>query len=267
MWTRDNVVMQQFFQPYCRPKRGNAYCTYENYHVIQIPSSKYGPREVRIDLDDLVAISHYTWQLSKGRSLAGHDLFYASATEWVDGKNQLILMHRLIMQAPEHLQVDHLDHDGLNNRKDNLRLVPGAVNLQNLLIRSDGSSIWKGVSYVKTRSHLESPWVAKIRLGDSQQHLGYFATEEDAARAYNAAAREAGFLWLNPVAEVDSDGLWAFDTLDPITGTLVHQRFQGKEDADRAFLKALKRYRKAVGTCDLNAIVLAQLRQCQSAAA
>ena len=127
-WTRDSFVMQQFFQPYCRPKRGNAYVTCENYHIIQIPSSKYGPKEVRIDLDDLVAISHHTWQLSKGRSLAGHDLLYAVAREWVDSKSQIIMMHRLIKKAPEHLQVDHLDHDGLNNCKDNLRLVPGAVN-------------------------------------------------------------------------------------------------------------------------------------------
>ena len=57
-WTRDSFVMQQFFQPYCRPKRGNAYVTCENYHIIQIPSSKYGPKEVRIDLDDLEPVSN-----------------------------------------------------------------------------------------------------------------------------------------------------------------------------------------------------------------
>jgi hypothetical protein len=82
--------------------------------------------------------------------------------------------------------VDHVNGDGLDNRRENLRIVTTAQNNYNRRPRKrPKSSQYKGVSLNRATDQ----WQAFIKKGDERRYLGHYASEQDAARAYNAAAR------------------------------------------------------------------------------
>ena len=112
-------------------------------------------------------------------------------------------MHQLIMQRPKGLDVDHINHDGLDNRKINLRLCTRSQNSQNKRIRRDSNSGYKGVTPVgrKWAAYIGDPQTPATRK--RQIRLGTFATREEAALAYNKAARElyGAFAQLNDLAQ------------------------------------------------------------------
>jgi GH18 family chitinase len=110
------------------------------------------------------------------------------------------LMHRVVLGIPlrtRGFDIDHINRNGLDNRKDNLRVATRAQNLANTGPRVDGRP--KGVTWDKQTNR----WKASITIGGRPVNLGRFADRDDAARAYNAAALEAWgeFAYLNPLPE------------------------------------------------------------------
>lgn len=91
-------------------------------------------------------------------------------------------MHRIIMKTPDSMQVDHIDHNGLNNQKSNMRNCTQHQNLMNTR-KYTGRSKYLGVSFNKKYIS------AQISVNYKKIHLGYFMTEEAAARAYDEAAK------------------------------------------------------------------------------
>ena len=114
------------------------------------------------------------------------------------GKYQSIRMHREIMNAPPGYMVDHINHDTLDNRRENLRLCTYAENARNRR-KTRGTSQYKGVY----RPWNDSCWWASIKVNRRTIHLGWFTAERDAARAYNAAALKyhGTFACLNDIEE------------------------------------------------------------------
>lgn len=108
--------------------------------------------------------------------------------------NKTILLHRLIMgllDAPRSVLVDHIDHNGLNNYKTNLRIVNNIGNTRNSRkhLSAKNTSAYKGVSFV--RNNNTNPWAARIHLSNGRnKYLGHYRTQEEAARSYNEAATE-----------------------------------------------------------------------------
>jgi hypothetical protein len=100
-----------------------------------------------------------------------------------DGKKS-IRMHRLIMNTPEGMEVDHIDHNGLNNQKSNLRNCTNSQNHMNRFPYKGHTSIYKGV-YYKTAN---KKYVAKIKINQVVIWGGYFKSEIDAAHAYDKLA-------------------------------------------------------------------------------
>jgi hypothetical protein len=135
--------------------------------------------KVLIDREDYDLVKGFKWWAGSGGH--GHTI-YACA----HGPNRSrIKMHRLIMEAKKGQIVDHLNGCGLDNRKENLRFCSHSQNLANMHRMVMGSSRFKGVSWDKVKQK----WYAKITVNYKQISLGRYKVEEDAARAYDVAAK------------------------------------------------------------------------------
>ena len=132
-----------------------------------------GGGTVRLDRGDWHKARDYVWML--------HEHGYC----WGYVDNRLVLIHRWLMGEPPGLDVDHRNHDKLDNRRANLRVCTRADNMKNRRLRSDSVSGYKGVG-----GSPKGRWVAKITSDGRRLHLGTFDTAEEAARAYDGAARE-----------------------------------------------------------------------------
>ena len=117
---------------------------------------------------------------------------YVVAKKQINKKQTTIRMHRLLMGlSVSHLEVDHKNHNPLDNRRHNLRICTHAENVRNSSVSKSARSKYLGVWYhtmrvgIYTRVYIRS----SIRVNGKACVLGRFKTEEDAARAYDAAAR------------------------------------------------------------------------------
>lgn len=130
-----------------------------------------------IDAEDYQLISLHKWRVNASRD----GKLYASAT--INGK--LTLMHRYLKGATDRkTQIDHIDNDGLNNRRNNLRVCNHSANNCNKGVIKSNTSGYKGVSWHK-RSR---KWEAYIAKDSKKTTLGYFTEVKEAAKAYNGAA-------------------------------------------------------------------------------
>ena len=132
-----------------------------------------------VDDKDFEKVNQYKWHASKS-----YNTFYAIRKK--DGET--IRMHRVIMGfvKGDLRQVDHINSNGLDNRRSNLRECSNQQNQFNMKARIGCSSKYKGVSWAKGRNK----WLAQIQVDDKDFHLGYFKREIDAAKAYDKKATE-----------------------------------------------------------------------------
>ena len=153
--------------------------------MLAVNSKKYGSHQIYYDSQDETMVSQHIWHLvpSKGNT------YYAHTNIRIDGKRTNLYLHRMILGLTNpKIMVDHKNHNGLDNRRENLRACNDSQNHGNEQIGKGYSSHYKGVSFLKRRTHLLTPWGAQIRINKKLIYLGVFSTEEEAAQAYNAAA-------------------------------------------------------------------------------
>ena len=111
---------------------------------------------------------------------------YAYRNDWNGGKQRKLYMHRVIMgiaNMGRGIEVDHINGDKLDNRRDNLRLCTRGHN-NAARRRQGGSSEYRGVTWAKDKQR----WQAQIGYRGKNKVLGRFKTEEEAARAYDKEA-------------------------------------------------------------------------------
>lgn len=136
---------------------------------------------VLIDDVDYTSLSRFRWRAQKDWST-----WYAVRSECVGGMKKAMLMHRVILGLGygDPQLTDHVDGNGLNNTRANLRIATHAENSHNYKRPRTNRSGFKGVSWSKAHRK----WRAQIKVNGKDIHLGYFRSPVEAARAYDVAA-------------------------------------------------------------------------------
>jgi hypothetical protein len=116
--------------------------------------------------------------------------FYADSGKSVNGKIKGFLMHRVIMNVTNpKIQVDHINGNTLDNRRENLRKCTNSENCRNAKMKSTNTSGYKGVRpHVVRKKDGKQVWRAMICVDGKDRGLGLFLDKKEAARAYNKAA-------------------------------------------------------------------------------
>lgn len=132
-----------------------------------------------VDDADCAGASQFSWALD----LKGYVFRNLPRSGGKSAKRQFL--HQFLIGSKPGFEIDHKDGDPLNNQRHKIRHATVSQNQANRRKRAETSSRYKGVTWVNSRGK----WQARIGF-NGQTFLGYFVIEEDAARAYDAAAPE-----------------------------------------------------------------------------
>ena len=135
-----------------------------------------------VDPEDFERLNRHKWYAAN----LSHT-FYAERIIMVRKRRVHIMMHREIIRVPDGMFVDHINHNGLDNRKANLRPATYVENNRNRRkIKTSCYSRFKGVTWQKG----SKKWSAYISFNGRQKKLGSFDDETEAAKAYDEAAKK-----------------------------------------------------------------------------
>ena len=137
-----------------------------------------------IDDGDFELVNQYKWYANK----ICHNFYALTNIKKANKKPTILLMHRLIMNISDSkIHTDHIDSNGLNNQKSNLRICTNQQNNFNKnKQRGNYTSSFKGVSWFKR----DKNWRSYITINNKFKHLGYFDNQKEAAKAYDIAAKK-----------------------------------------------------------------------------
>jgi len=152
------------------------------YRLIRLSQGLYA----KVDPEDFYELIKYKWCACKSSRT-----YYASRIEITKKQRKCVSMHRFVMSEALkgygiEMQIDHINGDGLDNRKANLRLATAAQNSRNRRQRRGKSSKYKGVSFIKPKGK----FVAEITCNGKRMSLGHFESEVEAAKAYDETAKK-----------------------------------------------------------------------------
>lgn len=127
-----------------------------------------------VDDEDFELLNQYVWH---GHKSGGSEVHVYAVTR--------IRMHRVVMNCPKGMYVDHINGDTLDNRKCNLRICSTAENQQNGRSRK-GTSKYKGVHFNKK----SGKWMGHFMANGKEYYCGLFDHEDDCARAVDKKRKE-----------------------------------------------------------------------------
>ena len=131
-------------------------------------------QEAFVDDEDYKWLMQWKWHYN-GRN---------AVRQTIGNNAKAIYMHREIMNTPVGMDTDHVNHNPLDNRKENLRICTFAENQHNQNIHKNNTSGYKGVMWHKATNK----WIAQINVEKKHMHLGLFDNPREAAKFYDAAA-------------------------------------------------------------------------------
>lgn len=149
-----------------------------------------------VDDEDYEYLMQWRWRNVKGRAVR-FESRKRPGTHWKEDKRiyKVHLMHRDIMNAPKGMDVDHINHDGLDNRKANLRICTHAQNSFNSSSTRKNQSGYKGVHEDKRQ---ENVWYVSIRFFGTTYNFWGYKTAKEAALEYDNVAKQLFGEFANP---------------------------------------------------------------------
>lgn len=142
--------------------------------------------EAVIDAADAGIVGAHNWH-----AIVGRNTVYAACSIFTSGKWSRSYLHRFLTDPPKGIEVDHINRNGMDNRRSNLRCATRSQNACNQRLNRGNSVGLKGVSWHGGVGRFR----AYIRLNGHQKHLGYFDCPESAHKAYCAASVEMHGEW------------------------------------------------------------------------
>lgn len=139
-----------------------------------------------VDDEDFAWLSQWKWRAQK--TSYGELIAVRKGRQGEKEEGKMIRMHRQIMDSPKGMEVDHRNHITLDNQRRNLRPCTRSQNAQNQRKQSGTTSKFKGVCFCRFKANKN--WMAAIKLNGKRTHIGYFADEIDAAKAYDKKAKK-----------------------------------------------------------------------------
>jgi hypothetical protein len=173
---RLNRILQVVYFVYCRIRFGG------NIRLIGLTRNKFAI----VDADDYERLKGFNWSARYGTN-TWYAVRCSRAAE--RRKSRIVWMHNVILPPPKGKIVDHFNHNGLDNRRTNLRIATRGENTCNCGKRKGCSSRFKGASFHKNRRGRKH-WDGYINVNGRRISLGRFMTEVEAAKAYDAAAKK-----------------------------------------------------------------------------
>lgn len=153
--------------------------------TVPLYGRKAAGRVALVDDADYELVMRYRWHVQEKLRTGQRSCPYASTRPvGADGRQHNLFMHTLITG---YAKTDHINHDGLDNQRANLRPATNAQNAYNQRPEIGTSSYFRGVTWHRRMGK----WQAQIGINGRHRYLGVFACEEDAADAYDSAALEA----------------------------------------------------------------------------
>jgi len=160
------------------------------YKMKQIPLTQ--GQFALVDDEDFEELKKHKWYAYKSKYT-----FYAGRKLRLGvNKRQIIVMHRQILGLEDpKMQGDHIDWNGLNNQRHNLRIATNSQNVRNVRPNKNTSSKYKGVNWEKR----DNVWRAQIQCDKRKIYIGSYKDEIEAAKAYDKKAKElfGEFAYLN----------------------------------------------------------------------
>lgn len=136
-------------------------------------------KRAKVDPEDYDYLNSFNWVYNK-KSTDRYG-YARCTTEPLRGKT----MHRVILKVKKGQIVDHINHNGIDNRKKNIRIVTASESSFNRRTKNKYGFI--GINRTKDRNGIEKYWIARITYNGKRIYLGTFPTAKKAAEAYDKA--------------------------------------------------------------------------------
>ena len=141
---------------------------------IKLTQGKYA----LVDDQDYKWLNQWNWCVNSNN--------YVMRVKTIKKKRETITLHRLIMNAPKGMQVDHKNANRLDNQRDNLRLATHSQNCSYRKSSTKPASGYRGVTKYQKKNELK--WIARIEVNGRKKYLGIYNTPELAAKVYDTYA-------------------------------------------------------------------------------
>lgn len=154
---------------------GGSHTPEADYKLISLTQGKFAV----VDADDHEFLNQWDWyaQIKRGT-------YYAVREIGKYPNQKQVAMHRVIMNPCDDEEIDHINHKGFDNRRQNMRICTRQQNQYNQKAQLNRTSIYKGVNWHKN----VKKWQSRIKINGNGIHLGYFDNEIEAAKAYDKKA-------------------------------------------------------------------------------